>query len=116
MIPIYVGAALHRAAFVTEIYQHFAAQATPTFDWTVYAGAPSPPSDLAGCMIAGVCAAQVVILEPGGRGSHVELGIALATTKVQRIWLLPDPDRRKPSDFYFAPKIKIVGSLNEITL
>lgn len=69
---------------------------TITFDWTTCLGEEALKAigrvSLAHAEIRGVKEAEAVVwLCPTGRGSHVELGIALASSKGKRIYLIGAP-------------------------
>lgn len=61
-----------------------------TYDWTVHGSVQSEPDrwpTVAGKELDGVTDADVVVvLLPGGRGTHTELGAALAACKRVFIW------------------------------
>tara|TARA_Y100000034_G_scaffold136791_1_gene215803 strand:- start:1470 stop:1868 length:399 start_codon:yes stop_codon:yes gene_type:complete len=72
-----------------------------TYDWTAHGSMQHSPdkwADTAAAELAGVAAADVVVVvTPGGRGTHVELGAALALGKKVLIWI---PFGRSPDDGY----------------
>jgi len=71
---------------VRELHDHLLAAGWEiTYDWTVHGSVRGPDvsreqvADVADREVDGVLLAQVVVvLLPGGRGAHVELGVALA--------------------------------------
>lgn len=79
----YVGTGLARAAEAQRVAQQLKADGwTHTYDWTVHgsvaARSPADWPEIAAKEINGVTEADVaVILLPGGRGTHAELGAAL---------------------------------------
>lgn len=85
-----------------------------TFDWSgqIDNGAAGYP-DLAEAELAGVREAEVlVVLLPGGYGTHVEIGAALALGKPV---ILHAPDRKTlespyPCIFHHHPAVKLVVS------
>jgi nucleoside 2-deoxyribosyltransferase len=85
-----------------------------TFDWAGReASSESEYADLAVDEIAGIRNADVVIvILPGGRGTHVEIGAALAMGKPI---VLHSPNRKVletpyPCAFHYHPKVKLVFS------
>lgn len=86
---------------------------THTYDWTKFDGSPDVPNGLR--MIAekeydAVKAADVVIvLTPQGRGTHIELGMAIALGKSVYIYH-PDDTYFTNDDntcaFYWLPQVK----------
>ncbi|MGI6665127.1 MAG: nucleoside 2-deoxyribosyltransferase [Christensenellaceae bacterium] len=94
-----------------------------TFDWTNYLSAK--PMDERSFMslgqkeVDGVKNADVVIvLTPQGRGTHVELGMAIALGKI--IYLCHTDDAyfkcdNNTSSFYWLPQVKqLIGTIAEI--
>lgn len=79
-----------------------------THDWTVAEGeteenvSNARRREIADNDIVGVRLAQVVIvLLPGGRGTHVELGVAIGDNKWIHIWA-PDANMYDESPFYWS--------------
>ena len=85
-----------------------------TFDWAGReASSDSEYADLAVAEIAGIRDADVVIvILPGGRGTHVEIGAALAMGKSI---ILHAPNRKVlespyPCAFHYHPTVKLLFS------
>jgi nucleoside 2-deoxyribosyltransferase len=85
-----------------------------TFDWADReASGPSEYSDLAVAEIAGIRDADVVIvILPGGRGTHVEIGAALAMGKPV---IIHAPNRKiletpYPCAFHYHSMVKLLFS------
>lgn len=85
-----------------------------TFDWTDReASDPSEYADLAITEIAGIREADVlIVLLPGGYGTHVEIGAALTLGKPV---ILHAPNRKTletpyPCAFHYHPGVKILIS------
>ena len=85
-----------------------------TFDWADReASSESEYGDLAVAEITGIREADVVIvILPGGRGTHVEIGVALAMGKPV---ILHAPNRKTlespyPCAFHYHPRVKIILS------
>ena len=94
-----------------------------TFDWTVYPFIPDPyvMYTMATKEIDAVKAADfVVVLLPGGRGTHTELGAALALDKPVFL-VAPHPQQLLdsqglPNPFYYHPAVQIVSRVENIPL
>lgn len=59
----------------------------------------------------------VIILLPGGRGTHVEIGLALASEKEIYLWSEDgkDFDLKDSVNFYYDPKInRVTGDLDRL--
>lgn len=93
-----------------------------TYDWTLHGAVISKGLERCKevCLleIEGVYTADVVIvIWPGGRGAHVELGIAIASKKQIHLVscdpqiLVPSPES---SIFYFHPRIELHSSIETI--
>jgi nucleoside 2-deoxyribosyltransferase len=85
-----------------------------TFNWTAQPeGGPAKYSEIALAEIAAVQDADVlVVLLPGGYGTHVEIGAALALGKPV---IMHAPDRQTletpyPCVFHYHPKVKLLLS------
>ena len=85
-----------------------------TFDWAgLEASSESEYAHLAMAEIAGIRDADVVIvILPGGRGTHIEIGVALAMGKPV---ILHAPNRKTletpyPCAFHYHPKVKLLFS------
>lgn len=85
-----------------------------TFDWgSREASSKSEYAELAAAEISGIREAEVVIVVlPGGRGTHVEIGAAIALGKPV---ILHAPDDRTlqtpyPCAFHYHPVVKIIVS------
>lgn len=94
-----------------------------TFDWTVYPFIPDPyvMNIVAEKEIAAVKAADfVVVLLPGGRGTHTELGAAIAHDKPVFL-VAPHPQQLLDSQgltnpFYYHSSIQVVSRIESIPL
>lgn len=84
-----------------------------TFDWSGEDLAPERYADTALAEIAGVREADVlIVLFPAGRGTHVEIGVALALGKPV---IIHTPDRKTldspyPCVFHYHPGVTLVIS------
>ena|SRR5689334_2777908 len=85
-----------------------------TFDWSGKDDdEPEALSELAQAELAGIQEADVlIVLLPGGRGTHVEIGAALALGKPV---ILHAPDRKTLEDpypcvFHYHPAVKLLIS------
>lgn len=106
-----------------------------TYDWTVHGSVPLYQcADTARSEASGVCAAHInIILLPGGRGAHAELGIAIGSTLLavavcaagigcemdeRRIVVYsPDPEKdfeRDTSAFYHHPLVEKFTSMRDM--
>ncbi len=87
-----------------------------TYDWTLYGrahtGGLERMEEVTNLEIGGVLTADIVfVLMPGGRGTHVEFGAALATNK--NIIVIGDEDyldKEKTCVFYYHPNVTRVHS------
>jgi nucleoside 2-deoxyribosyltransferase len=92
-----------------------------TYDWTRHGSMQAEPHEwgrVANAEMKGVvCAAFVVVLTPGGFGTHVELGAALACG-IPVILVGTREDRRAGRDydcvFHFHPFVKRVETVAEV--
>ena len=92
-----------------------------TFDWTVYPfiAAPYVMNAIATKEMDGLIAADfVVVLLPGGRGTHTELGAALALGKPTFI-VAPHPqqlldEQGLPNPFYYHSSVQVVSRIENI--
>lgn len=81
---------------------------TITYDWTEHGSVMLETADImqrvAQAEINGVLSADVlVVVLPGGKGTHVELGMALAHNKP--VFILGEPGLMRDSVFYWSPKV-----------
>lgn len=82
-MKIYVASALENIGYIREVMGAFRRKGHEiTYDWTehgsVQESEPDVICDVAGKEVAGIAAADVVLVVlPGGRGTHIELGIAV---------------------------------------
>jgi len=115
-VKVYIASGLENAPAVKALMADvLAAGHTITYNWTEHGSVqdqgPTRMTAVAMSEIDGVRAADVVVvLLPGGKGTHVEMGIALALEK--RIIVVGD--RRNPTDgrecaFYHALDVVRIG-------
>lgn len=80
-----------------------------TYDWTASEGPPS--REMADAEAAGVAEADaLVVLLPGGRGTHVELGIAVAMRKLVLLFVADDAELARGGEvcpFYLRAHVTI---------
>jgi len=111
-VKFYIASKLENASQVRQLakvlkswgWQH-------TYDWTGYE--PAQMKEIALNEYAGVINADlVIVLLPGGRGTHTELGIATATGKKIVLHsedpVLFDEYFQAPCPFYWLPGVKRV--------
>ena len=96
----YIASRLSDALYVEEISKILKGRGhKQTYDWTVHGSVQHTPSEwshVAAKELEGIKAADVVVvILPGGRGTHVELGAALALHKRVLLWI---PFGRSPDD------------------
>ena len=110
----YLATRIGRSAQAAPLLEALEAQGwVRTFAWTGDEIDPDRHADIALKELAGVREADVVIvLLPGGRGTHVEIGAALALGKPV---ILHAPDRDTltkpyPCVFHYHPSVKLVVS------
>lgn len=96
-----------------------------TYDWTLYIGEHGPAwtqgeaamAEVSDAEVHGVVDAEVLfMLLPGGRGAHVELGVALGTETTTIVWT-DDSQLLQPipatSIFYHHPNVTAVMSTRD---
>lgn len=111
----YVATQKSRAANATALLEALHTRGWErTFDWTNHVDShPEGYSEIAVAELAGVRDADVlVVLLPGGLGTHVEIGAALALGKPV---ILHAPDRKTletpyPCVFHYHPRVKLLIS------
>lgn len=121
----YVATSLSRAAEQNRVRDALVAMGhTITYDWSahgsVQADGPERCGEVAAAEIGGVANADfVVVLLPGGRGTHAELGAALLGS-CRRVFVHAANDELFMADertcaFYHHPKArKVVGDLLDL--
>jgi len=87
----YIASGLPNAARVSLAAQALGAHER-TYDWTAHgdirAEGPARMNSVSSCELAAVAEAELVLLLlPGGKGTHTELGAALATRANKRVVL-----------------------------
>jgi nucleoside 2-deoxyribosyltransferase len=119
----YLSTRINRSAEAEGLLKALKAQGWErTLDWTDANVSPDGYSEIALAEIAAVREADVlVVLLPGGYGTHVEIGAALALGKPV---VLHAPDRKTldtpyPCIFHYHPRVKVLVSevldVDEIT-
>lgn len=94
----YIASRLENATKVKELKALLdAAGWEHTYDWTVHGSVRSQGqrvmADVAAAEVRGVMGADVVIaLLPGGRGTHVEIGLAMSNPNIIDVWLVGGED------------------------
>lgn len=92
-----------------------------TYDWTthgpVYSHGLERVAEVAGLEAKGVLDADwVIVLWPGGRGTHVELGVALGANKHVH-FISPEPAHHQATSetcaFYHHPLVRRYNSVGE---
>ena len=117
-MKVYIATALTNAAEHNRLRDALAARAIGlTYDWTahgsVWREGPDRIRQVAAAEAAGVVGADVVVvLLPGGRGTHAELGIAIGAGVP--VLLIPqgrgDYEGEGACAFYSHPGVTIAGS------
>lgn len=115
-MKLYVASGFEHAEAAAQLMDAFRARAHAiTFDWTVYrpmvldGWTPNAEEmeNIAAEEVEGVRAAQaLVVLLPGGKGTHVELGVALALRKPVCIF----GEQTRDTPFYLHPSVIFRGS------
>lgn len=107
---IYIASSLLKAEEVMSWQDRFRKiDILPTYDWAKMYKRSIPPSPID--MLQAVRAADViVVLLPGGRGAHVELGVALGLHK--KI-ILVQPSLENTIVFYKSPGIESVPTMED---
>lgn len=114
MPSVYVGSSLLNANQASEVMQRFRdAGVDITYDWTPLVGQKFSDEQLGKYGIEeinGVKNADLFfMLSPARHGTHVELGIALASGKP--VVMVDDPHAEKKT-FYFVPNVFRFSSLD----
>lgn len=118
----YISSRLENHELVRKIRDELTAEGhTITHDWTILGPVRGDVEKIAAVAreeVEGVAKADVfIMLLPGGRGAHVELGIALAHRKSILIW---SPDAKllgsgqETSAFYHHPLVRVVDDLRRL--
>ncbi len=108
---VYVAASLANAPAARALMDRFrSAGSEITLDWTDPRLLKLPPEEIAALEIDAVrCADLLVLLCPGGRGAHVEMGIAIGTgNKVIVV------GATAPIAFYSHRNVMQVASVDEL--
>ncbi len=118
-MKLYVATGFERADKASEVMEALRSLGhTITFDWTVYRpmvldGWKPDPEQLEGIASEEVEAVKdadaLIVLLPGGKGTHVELGVALAMRKP--VCIFGDEARSVP--FYLHSSVVFRGSPRE---
>lgn len=123
----YVATSLGNAAEAKALADELVKQGhSITYDWTRHGSVQSEGleriREVATLEAQGVFGAEaVIVIMPGGRGTHVELGMAIACAMLRgsRVIILSDADHLLDSDkrtcaFYHHPTVEIVASPSEV--
>lgn len=136
----YIASGLDNAGQVRQLAETLkAAGWTHTYDWTVHGSVagkgPDVFAETSVAEVEGVLVAQtIIVLLPGGRGTHTELGVALGTTvlanqledagvieTMPRLICIysPTPDKdfgteRTTCAFYHHPNVQRFDDLDEM--
>ena len=122
--PLYIATGLSNAAQAKLLYSLIESRFALTYDWTVHGSVQSDGDariqQVAINEVDGVLNADiVVVLLPGGRGTHTELGIALGAGKP--VFLCAEDDAGfldesgRTCAFYLHPAVRrCVGSIEVI--
>ncbi len=123
MSNFYIASRLEAAAQVKRMANILvAAEHTHTYDWTAHGSVKHEGEqrirEVAGLEVQGVRDADVVIvILPGGRGTHAELGLAIATYKSVIICAADDEDFQQDERtcaFYWADKVRhVTGGMED---
>jgi hypothetical protein len=121
-MKFYVATRLESADLAKKVIADLTARGhTVTYDWTLAGSVRGDAMKLravAEAEVNGVRTADVLILLlPGGRGAHTELGIAIGAGVPALIWS-PDPAplgfERETSAFYHHPRVGHVQALEDL--
>lgn len=133
-IPVYVASGLENIAVVREFNQRLTQLGYKiTYDWTDHGSVQGTVSvenpdvtrirDVAAHEMRGVAAAYLVVcILPGGRGTHTELGAAIAQSRLNgtRIVMVGDAEaqygsaERPTCAFYHHPQVMWARSTDEV--
>jgi len=119
MMRVYVATAFHNRVARARVIDELRCRGhTITFDWAEHTDLPLEEAGC--CDILGVREADVlIVLLPGGRGTHVELGIALGTDVPAVIvamsegiegWIPGNADQGQ-CPFYVVPGVTLVDDV-----
>jgi hypothetical protein len=121
-LKYYIATSFQNKEAHAECHRYFADMGYElTFDWTVYPFIPDPYvlHTVATREIDAVKAADfVVVILPGGRGTHIELGAALAHAKPVFV-VAPHPQQLLdwqglPVPFYYHSSVQVVARIENI--
>jgi len=96
---------------------------TITYEWWLHGSVlkhgPERIAEVAAAEVSGVLSADiVVVLLPGGRGTHVELGAAIGSVIWQgfpsKIFVVGDVGQTTECAFYYHPKVNRVKDVGEM--
>ena len=122
MIKLYIAAKLENHEQHNWVRDRLAPFATLTYDWTTHGSvkgtSPARTGEVADREMNGVERADaVIVLLPGGRGTHAELGMALAFGKPLGIYS-PNPRHFEVGPdtcaFYWPDGVYRTGSLEDL--
>ncbi len=119
-MKIYIASGLENKERAAALVRHITQSGhTITYDWTqngdVRNGGEMLMMQTAQSEVAAVMEAElVIVLLPGGRGTHTELGVALATNENKKIWIWAEEDASfgAGSDtcvFYHLPHVSCIS-------
>ncbi|MFC7370645.1 nucleoside 2-deoxyribosyltransferase [Fictibacillus iocasae] len=121
MNSFYIGSGFQNKKMVREIADVLVREGmTHTYDWTQTEKVENIThlAHIANCEVNGVKAADVVlILLPGGRGTHTELGLAIAAGKPVLLYDLENcwHDQDHLVSFYYADGVKrVTGDVTDV--
>lgn len=120
-VKFYIASKLENAEQVKRVSEKLKAIGwKQTYDWTVHGsvqGSHARLEEVSKAETRGVMQADIVIvLLPGGRGTHAELGIAVACTGYGKIYLCSSDGKEfttgeETCAFYWLPEMRrLVGS------
>lgn len=123
MTSFYIATGLERAPYATAIARILVLRGfRHTYDWAAHGSVQASPerwAEVALAEAAGVLDADfVVVLHPGGRGTHVELGLALAGAVLsrKRAYLVGYSEKAEARTcvFYHHPLVRRVQNVGDL--
>lgn len=124
-MKFYIASKLENAEIVKRVAEVLkAAGHEHTYDWTVHGSVqsegPARLSEVADCERNGVATADIVIvILPGGRGTHTELGIALGQKYPPRIIICAEnddlfqQDERTCAFYWNSGIVRVTGQIDD---
>lgn len=118
-MKFYIASSVHNVGNVRVVRDLLQARGHEiTYDWTMHLDPEANFAKISQLELGGVVAAdRVIVMLPGGRGTHTELGAALVLGKLVIMHLPRESgfydERGMPCVFYYHPRIRHVPTANQ---